>query len=125
MVTWEDSDDGMGSISEVGGTFDDNEIANMTPETNKAESLYGGSTIKESSDNEDCGRGGGIGGRETVQVTYLRALVVMVLFLAAAVVSTVVFLVTKRAQEDDFETKYDGVSAKVLETFVSRWYKEN
>lgn len=129
MVTWDDdistdgsnaSMDGMNDGGNNGEGFKPGEIPRMTTETNKAESLYGGSqtTSGESSTGHDSGDGF-LGKRETAQVTYLRAFTLLVLLLAAGAVSATVFLVTKGAQQDDFETKFDGVAGKVLETFVS------
>lgn len=127
-VTWQDADpsskedvDSLSGGNEAGVVDDlnDDEISRMTPETNKAESLYdGASTTKGgSSVNDDSGTEEAIGGRETTQVTYLRALVLLVLFCAAGAVSTTVYLATTRAATEQFETAYDGVAAKVLETF--------
>lgn len=85
-------------------------------------SIYdGASTVKGGSSDRggDNSHSNTIGGRETMQVAYLRMIVLLVLFFAAGGVSTTVFVITRKAQQDEFATKFEGVAAKVLETFVS------
>lgn len=119
MVRWADNH---GLEDEVDyshdGALNVDETANTAPETNRAESLYEGASTTKGSDTDDHSTNQ-FAGRETAQVFYLRIVVLLVLFLAAGAVSTVVFIVTKKAQEDEFEAEYDGIASKILETFVS------
>jgi hypothetical protein len=55
--------------------------------------------------------------RETNAVFRLRLLVFLVMMFAAAAVSVTVYLVTSRAEQDQFETQFDGAASKMLETF--------
>ena len=55
---------------------------------------------------------------ETRAVFHLRVLVILVLFLAAAAVSAVVFVVTRNGETDEFQSQYTGASQKVIETYV-------
>jgi len=130
MVKWDDED----GHSDVRNGYDGNNekegetgvgldmVTSLTPADTRAGSLYdGASTTKGGSTAGDDSLNSSqeIGGRETTRVTYLRLATLMVLFLAAGIVSTAVFLITKQAQTDEFETEFEGVAAKVLETFVS------
>jgi hypothetical protein len=57
--------------------------------------------------------------KETRNVLMLRVLVVIVLLLAAIAVSIVVYIITKNAETDEFETQYAALSESVLTTFES------
>lgn len=112
MVKWEDQD-----------TFEDEELANkaraatkVKNETDRTDtgSVYDGASSVGSDSGFDDSQ---IGGRETAQVTTLRVAVMLVLLLAAAGVSATVFYLTKKAETKEFESEYDAVAAKVLETF--------
>ena len=123
-VRWKDKDtsegqDARGSLEDLAPKFNSEDMR-PTTETNKAESLYDGASTtggSESGNNDSISEE--IGGRETAQVTYIRFLVILVLFVAAGAVSALVYIFTKGAENQEFETKFEGVAAKVLETFVS------
>lgn len=55
--------------------------------------------------------------KESQQVFRLRVVVILVLFLAAVVVSAIVFRVTRNAEVDEFETQYKGTADKIIEAF--------
>lgn len=55
--------------------------------------------------------------KESRHVFVLRVVVMMVLFFAACGVSAVVFFITKKGVEDEFETQYEGTAEKILEAF--------
>lgn len=124
-VRWQDKDttedhDECGSLEGLSSPEFNLDGMRPTTETNKADSLYdGASTTKGSESGHNDSINNEIGGRETTQVTYIRFLVTLVLFLAAGAVSALVYIFTKRAETQEFETKFGGVAAKVLETFVS------
>lgn len=52
---------------------------------------------------------------ESQQVFRLRLIVVLVLFAAAASVSVTVYLITRNAELEEFETEYKAVSQKILD----------
>lgn len=58
-----------------------------------------------------------IGARESAQVNKLRVIVVAVLLVAAAIVAAIMYWLTTRAEHAEFETAYDGVAGKVIESF--------
>ena len=55
--------------------------------------------------------------KETRAVFRSRVLVFGALFLAASIVSVVVYFITKESEKEDFETTFDGASAKLVESF--------
>ena len=59
-----------------------------------------------------------IAGKESHQVHRLRIVVMLVLLLAAVAVSSAIFLLTKQSEEEEFETEFNGIAAKVLESFT-------
>lgn len=59
-----------------------------------------------------------IAGRESQHVRRLRILLILVLFLAAVAVSATIFLLTSGAEEEEFEAEFNGVAAKVVESFT-------
>ena len=58
-----------------------------------------------------------LGQAETNAVFRLRLLVFLVMLLAAFAVSVTIYLITSGAEQDDFESQFDGAASKVLETF--------
>lgn len=55
--------------------------------------------------------------QETRAVIRLRVLVFLILFCAAAAVSVVVYVITKKAEEDEFNTQWNGSAEKIVEAF--------
>jgi hypothetical protein len=58
-----------------------------------------------------------LGQAETNAVFRLRLLVFLVMLLAAIAVSVAIYIITSGAEEDEFESQFDGAASKVLETF--------
>jgi hypothetical protein len=58
-----------------------------------------------------------LGQAETNAVFRLRLLVFLVMLLAAVAVSLTIYIITSEAEQDEFESQFDGVASKVLETF--------
>jgi hypothetical protein len=56
--------------------------------------------------------------KETAAVFRLRLLVFVVLLLAALGVSVIVYLITARAEQDEYRTQYEGIAKKVTESFL-------
>ena len=54
---------------------------------------------------------------ETQAVFRLRVLVILALLCAAVAVSLVVWFITSRAEDEDFETNFEGASTKLLDSF--------
>jgi hypothetical protein len=74
-------------------------------------------TFKDGDDSPDSGLQE-IGRRESQKVKTLRVLLILVLFIAAVAVSATIYVLTTGAEEEEFETKFGGVAAKVLESFT-------
>ncbi|CAB9498466.1 Receptor-type guanylate cyclase gcy [Seminavis robusta] len=55
--------------------------------------------------------------KESASVLYLRLLVIFVLVVTAAVVSSVVYLITRNGEVSEFETQYEGAAGKVTDAF--------
>ena len=55
--------------------------------------------------------------KETRDVFRLRVLVVIVLLLAAVAISIVIYIITRNAEVDEFETQYKGLADTVLRAF--------
>eukprot|EP00977_Amphora_coffeiformis_P006885 scaffold1506_cov179-Amphora_coffeaeformis.AAC.22 len=98
-------------------------VRSLAPSSdNRADSMYdGASTTKGESTTGDDSLDASqeIGGRETARVTYLRVATLLVLFLAASAVSTVVFLITKQAQTDEFEAEFEEIVSEKLAALSS------
>jgi hypothetical protein len=73
----------------------------------------GSRTTEETSDTEKDQ----LAQKETRDVFMLRVLVVLVLLLAAVAVSFVVYLITRNAEVDEFETQYTALADTVLRAF--------
>jgi hypothetical protein len=58
-----------------------------------------------------------LGQAETNAVFRLRLLVFLVMLLAAIAVSFTIYIITSKAEQDEFESQFDGAASKVLETF--------
>jgi hypothetical protein len=58
-----------------------------------------------------------LGQAETNAVFHLRLVVFLVMLLAAIAVSVTIYIITRGAEQDDFESQFDGAASKVLETF--------
>jgi uncharacterized membrane protein len=56
--------------------------------------------------------------KETLAVFRLRFIVFIVLLLAAIVVVVIVFYVTAGAEDEEFQSQYEGASDKVLQAFI-------
>jgi hypothetical protein len=52
------------------------------------------------------------------KVVRLRVLVLIALLLAAAAVSTVIYVITRNAEMDEFEVQFEGNAEKVIESFT-------
>jgi hypothetical protein len=52
------------------------------------------------------------------KVVHLRVLVIVALLLAAAAVSTVIYIITRNSEMDEFELQFDGNAEKVIESFT-------
>ena len=114
MVGWEDEPTPMSR----------NDIESMRKDqssTSKADTFDDAASVASTSRNgvDNSQDGSAIGGRENTQVTILRVAVLLVLLLAAGGVCALVYVFTKQAENDEFQTKFEGVAAKVLESFVS------
>ena len=55
--------------------------------------------------------------KENQAVSYLRAIVLVVLLITAALVSAFIYLYVSQTQKDDFESEFESHAAKILETF--------
>ena len=55
--------------------------------------------------------------RENRAVFWLRFLVVFVLLTAASLTGSIVYLITSQAEQDAFETDFDGIASKVSVCF--------
>lgn len=73
-----------------------------------------GSTHKEGGTREDEEQ---LAAKETAAVFRLRVIVLVILFLAAVAVSLGVWFITTSSEKEDFETNFDGASAKLVESF--------
>lgn len=101
----------MSSSSNSSKSGDDVESVSCRSEHSECE----GSTARSS--NESTEKAEQLAKRETEAVFKLRLLVILVLIAAASAVSVVVYMITGKAEQDEFNTQYEGVSEKVLEAF--------
>ena len=67
--------------------------------------------------HEDASEEQQLASKETRAVFRLRIVVFLALFLAASLVSVVVFKITRESEKEDFETTFEGASAKLVESF--------
>lgn len=95
------------------GTLEDNE---GYPRFAKAGSITSVASDREGESQEESSKEE-IAQRESNQVRCLRVLVFLVLFLAAATVSIVIYLLTKSAEQNEFETYFEGIADKLLVSF--------
>jgi hypothetical protein len=58
-----------------------------------------------------------LGQAETNAVFRLRLLVFLVMLLAAIAVSFTIYIITSKAEQDEFKSQFEGAASKVLETF--------
>jgi hypothetical protein len=58
-----------------------------------------------------------LGQAETNAVFHLRLVVFLVMLLAAIAVSVTVYIIISEAEQDEFESQFDGAASKVLEAF--------
>jgi len=87
-------------------------------------SQEGASSKTEGSKTSSTGSGSAVhtnkerlGQAETNAVFRLRLLVFLVMLLAAIVVSVTIYLITSGAEQDEFESQFDGAASKIVETF--------
>jgi hypothetical protein len=101
----------------TGDSVDDDDRSNGSS-SQEGDSRTGGS--RSSSD------GGGtvhsemkdrLGQAETNAVFRLRLVVFLVMLLAAFAVSVSIYLITSKAEEEEFESQFDGAASKIVETF--------
>lgn len=71
-------------------------------------------SAKEANDED----GDGIKDLLSRKVVRLRVLVIIALLLAAAAVSSVIYLVTRNSEMDEFEIQFEGNAEKVIESFT-------
>eukprot|EP00522_Entomoneis_paludosa_P013117 CAMPEP_0172452292 /NCGR_PEP_ID=MMETSP1065-20121228/10005_1 /TAXON_ID=265537 /ORGANISM="Amphiprora paludosa, Strain CCMP125" /LENGTH=1141 /DNA_ID=CAMNT_0013204333 /DNA_START=182 /DNA_END=3604 /DNA_ORIENTATION=+ len=110
------------SAKQVMGQREASQRGDMTETSVHAESgpkSYAGSvtTLHSDSHNSSGLHPVEIGSRESGQIRHLRILLGVILLLAAALVCTAMYLLTTRAETEEFEAEYNGVAAKVLESF--------
>jgi hypothetical protein len=105
-------------VSAAGGdSVSDDDLSNGSS-SREGGSRTGGS--KCSSDEEGTVYGqkkDRLGQAETDVVFRLRLLVFLVMLLAAVAVSVTIYLITSKAEEEEFESQFDGASSKIVETF--------
>jgi hypothetical protein len=70
------------------------------------------SKSKEESEKEQLAQ------KETTAVFRLKVIVVLVLLMAAYGVSFLVWYITSNAESDEFESQYEGMAAKVVDSFL-------
>jgi hypothetical protein len=58
-----------------------------------------------------------LGQAETKAVFRLRLVVFLVMLLAAVAVSVTIYIITSRAEAEEFESQFDGAASKIAETF--------
>jgi hypothetical protein len=100
MVDADSVSDGHSSISQEGAA------CSKTGSKTSSDSDSAVHTIKER-----------LGQAETNAVFRLRLLVFLVMMLAAFTISVTIYLITSGAEQDEFESQFDGAANKVLETF--------
>jgi len=86
-----------------------------TSDCYSASSSSGGMDAADSSSNDALKKE--LAARETKTVFWSRVLAFVCLLIAALVVSLIVYFLAKEAEMEEFETHYDGSSAKVLQAF--------
>lgn len=74
-------------------------------------------TSSNGHDNEDQQERRLLAEKETKSVFRLRVAVIFALFVAASVVSAVVYVITTRAEESEFEAQFEGAADKLLSSF--------
>jgi hypothetical protein len=82
-----------------------------------ASSKKGGSKTSSDSEGPVQTNKERLGQAETNAVFRLRLLVFLVMLLAAIAVSVTIYFITSGAEQDEFESQFDGAASKVLETF--------
>jgi hypothetical protein len=55
--------------------------------------------------------------KESKAVNQLRIIVFFVLFVAAMIVSILVYMITSRSQQNEFKVQYDGMSQQLIDAF--------
>jgi hypothetical protein len=70
-----------------------------------------------SAHDSSAGGKGQLGRKETDNVNRLRYLVLSILFMAAAGVSVLVFLISKQSEDEEMETQFISASARLSEAF--------
>jgi len=56
--------------------------------------------------------------KESQDVCRLRCLVILVLAMTAAAVSVVIYLTTKKGEDEEFETQYEAATKKIMDSFA-------
>jgi hypothetical protein len=81
-------------------------------------STTGGSTICTSDDDDTVASNKErLGQAETNAVFRHRLVVFLVMLLTAITVSVTIYIITSGAEQEEFESQFDGAASKVLETF--------
>ena len=93
-----DSDDGSDSRGQRGSSRADGSTSNGTATT--------GEDLLEEKER--------MFQKESIQVTRLKRLVLLIMLLAGIAVCTVVYFITKNAEVSQFESIYEGASEKLL-----------
>lgn len=93
-----DSDDGSDSRGQRGSSRADNSTSNAT-------SMTGEELLEEKERMFQ---------KESIQVTRLKRLVLLIMILAGVAVSTTVYFITRNAEISQFESIYEGASEKLL-----------
>lgn len=102
-----DMDEGEGSSNRSGSAYDDGSGQESQTDTNRSGSSDDDiDTLKDS-----------LTKKESKAVFRLRALVILILFAAAASVSVTVFYLTHNAEVSTFETEYVSAAEKITESF--------
>ena len=70
-----------------------------------------------SDDDRDGGHSDSLAKEETNAVFRLRVMVILVLLVAAGIVSYVIYHYTSKAESQEFRAQFDGSAQKVIETF--------
>ena len=57
--------------------------------------------------------------KETLKVNRSRYIVILILAVTAIAISVVVYKISQRAQNEQFQSQYDGAAAKIMDSFQS------